>query len=193
MSRPSSHRHALRAALAVTGRARRPLIHTAIVCALATSPLACAQPNDPKPDSVPTSSTTSTETSGTPTSVVNDETATNPRADCVDDEGQTSWECCVENRLDADGCDICEERFVSSDKPIACLSCGYFGRDMCCPDVQDMMEEVGLSNEGDPLGCAPWGPPAPPVYSARTLNDDSSARPCPSHFRRERRRTHATA
>lgn len=192
MSRPLSHRHALRAALAVTGCARRPLIHTALVCALATSPLACAQTSEPKPDPAPTSSTPAADSEKS-TPVVNDETTTSPRADCVDDTGQTSWECCVENRLDADGCDICEERFGSSDRPDACLSCGYFDRDvgMCCPDVINMMEEVGLSNEGDPLGCAPWGPPAPPAYSARTLNNDSP--PCPSHFRRERRSSHATA
>lgn len=192
--RPPSHRHALRAALAVTGRARRTFSAT-MLCAVALHSASCTTSTD-KPDEQ--SPTNVAQTRPAPP-VANDVTSNGDRASCVDDSGQTSWSCCVDNRLEADGCEVCEDRFPDGRTPFACLSCGAFLPEpdparTCCVEVPAMMDELGMSSEDDPLGCSPWGPSAPPFYRGLvTLKDAPRPLPCPQHFRRERRQYDATA
>lgn len=193
LSRSRPHRHALRAALAVTGCARRTISAT-MLCTVALHAASCVKSTD-KPDTTPAAA----RTEQAPPPVANDVTSNGDRVSCVDEQGQTSWSCCADHRLDAEGCEMCEERFPNTKEPVACLSCGTFLPEPdptrhCCVELSELMDELGISNEGDPLGCSPWGPSAPPVYRGLVmLRDVPRGLTCPQHFRRERRHRDAIA
>lgn len=209
--RPLSHRHALRAALAVTGRARRPLL---LCCALMV-PMAACLPDDTQTDvswslsdstperdadmrasdlSAPDLAVPDMAASGLSAADMYEPDPGVPDAspdqdasmaaadmppdmqapdltdveDCVDAEGQTDWVCCERTALAGNGCELCSNVF-GSEEPVACLSC-YLAQDQwfeCCERLEPLLDDeiAGF----DPLGCTPWGPPAPPSYSGATL------------------------
>ncbi len=192
-----AHQHALRAARAVTGCAHR-VHHASLVCVLATSLACSSQSTRPSPDVSTDGVSPETSAPDASTPVANDVTAGEEPASCVGDDGLTDWRCCVENRLDAAGCDICEVRFPSVEQAQGCLTCGAFDEDdlQCCQAVTSLMTEldmIDVNDMSDPLGCAPWGPPAPPAYTRHrpSLYHAGVLRSCPTHHRRERRRGHA--
>ncbi len=222
-SRRKAHRHALRAALAVTGRARRPMLN--LCCVMLPALAACTELPDqssaaenswgladeradmrgvrdmtsaisrdqgmtgnvldmmtvidlpdqsPMPDSGPAPMVdmyledASSFEDASPDMFVADAgsgTDMQPVANCVDDRGQTDWRCCETHALEATGCELCEERFPLDDEPRACLNCAFDGE--CCVAIEPLIDPP--ADQFDPLGCAPWGPPAPPEYTGFRL------------------------
>ncbi len=167
--RDEIHRKALRAALAVTGRAHTGLA-PAIGAALMTA--ACSAPQ-PTPDTnVDTNEPTEVEVPANDSADSTEATATNsglasaPES-CASDSGVVDRDCCFAYDLKPEGCNLCNEPTPESP----CLSCaniGEFGGDpTCCRRFYDerTMEEAMTA------GCTPWGPPAPPAWAGLTLDE----------------------
>ena len=168
MSRDEIHRRALRAALAVTGRAHRGLT-PAIGAALVTA--ACSAPQTTQPS--PSDEQTTTESDAAPADATADATEdgsaepTPAPESCVSDTtNKTDWRCCIEYGLEPEGCGRCD-----SPERVACLSCvsesEQFGNMECCSALYDM----NRMDDAFAAGCTPWGPPAPPEWVGLTLDE----------------------
>ncbi len=165
--RDEIHRKALRAALAVTGRAHTGLA-PALGAALVTA-AACSAPQpaaDPEPTE-PASTNSSSEDPRAETTAAVTEAAPTPESCVVDGTDRVDRDCCFAYDMEPEGCKTCPQSTV--EKP--CFSCNtgdeFGGLPECCQTFYDK----GMMEEAYAAGCTPWGPPAPPAFAGLTLDE----------------------
>ncbi len=177
---------ALRAAAAVTGRARRLSAPAALASALVMPLGACGPSDAPLPEWTLSSSDTTPNTAPnttsqtTPAMTAPEAPETTPTPidappSCVSEAGATDWRCCaahIDSDVQALGCGLCDDSH-SPDGPRACLSCwdarggadgeGFEDYSQCCEALSGDWERYAQA------GCSPWGPPAPPRMRGATI------------------------
>lgn len=173
-ARSTIHAHALRAAAAVTGRART-LGRPALCVAIAAQLTACS--GAPLEEQ----NTSWALQEGQTAASVADQGVDQGRgadmgqpdqsaASCVGDDGTTDWACCARTDRKAAGCAVCKDPYPNeAPTSPACLSCwpliqsgDDYGK--CCQAFSSSFE---LQQS---VGCAPWGPPAPGRWRGHTLD-----------------------
>ncbi len=165
--RDEIHRKALRAALAVTGRAHTglaPALGAALVTAACSAPPPAA---DPEPTSEPATTNSSTEDAPAETTAAISEVAPDPESCVIEGTDRVDRDCCFAYDLKPSGCTTCRESTVE-EPCLTCTTAGVtFGDSQCC----GVFYEKGLMDEAISAGCTPWGPPAPPAFAGLTLDD----------------------
>lgn len=162
-----THLKALRAAAAVTGsanRALRPALPAIAATTLAATQLiSCATPSQPDPQPL-----TSTPTAAQP---VHDS-----GADCSDKATiKERFDCCDAVELQAPGCTLCDPLYDETRRvehpnclPYTAAPPAQFLE--YCKRALDQ-HHVDLTEEEIGISCTPWGPPAPPMMGALTLQE----------------------
>ena len=160
--RDEIHRKALRAALAVTGRA-----HTGLAPALGAVLVTAAACSAPQPAADPEPTDSSTDGAPPQTTAADSEVAPDPTSCVIEGTARVDRDCCFAYDLKPEGCATCQESTVEAP----CLSCVVdtnFGGDAeCC----QFFYQNNKMEEAYAAGCSPWGPPAPPAFAGLTLDD----------------------
>jgi hypothetical protein len=165
--RDEIHRKALRAALAVTGRAHTGLA-PALGAALVTA-AACSAPQpaaDPDPVGAPATTNSSTDDAPAETAAATDEVAPDPTSCVVEGTARVDRDCCFAYGLEPAGCTTCQESTVE-EPCLSCVADQPGGDPACC----DYFYKNRTMDEAYSAGCMPWGPPAPPAFAGLTLDD----------------------
>lgn len=167
--RKDAHRHALRAAAAVTGRGRA-LGVPALTGLLLAQSLGCSATPTKTDDAQPAPEVTAPSEQPAPVEAVEVDNA--GAQDCVVGDGLVDWKCCQEAEFEPSTCQFCE---ASMDEGLQCLRCDRlagegFGEDYmaCCDVVRSRYDDY---RDQSVAGCAPWGPPAPVAYSGVRIRD----------------------
>ena len=179
--------HALRAAAAVTGRART-LGRPALCVAIAAQLTACSGAPLEEDARRWELQEGQTAASGADQGQGADMSAPDQRAaSCVGDDGATDWSCCARTDREAAGCALCQDPYPhEAPTSPACLSCWPLIQQgdqyaKCC---QAFSSDFELQQA---VGCAPWGPPAPGRFRGHTLDALLARRAAHTPARRWRR------